>query len=131
MAKKTSSVDEAKAEFADSKAPELSNTPETPKAEKAATTAKASKSAEEVSKEEAAAISAAQCGSTYLPDKKERHLYHAVLDKPIHDKKTGERLSKPFVQKYTVSDWKQFESINQKSLGYTAKVVWDPTKYHN
>lgn len=58
---------------------------------------------------------------------KESHLYHVELDKPVYDKATGKKLSKPFIQKFTEAEYKQFEN-NSKGLGFQIKVIKKPTK---
>ncbi len=82
---------------------------------------------DEVLEEEHRKIKSAQTGS-YLPDQKERHLFHAQLDRPLFDKKTGEKLSKSFMQKFTEPEWGQFKK-GAKGLGYDIEVMWNPKKY--
>ena len=71
----------------------------------------------------------------YEPSQGERHLYHVQLEKPYFDKRTGKRLSKPTVQKFTENEYKQLTSkrnekdkSNAEMLGYTVRVLWDPKK---
>lgn len=63
--------------------------------------------------------------STYVPEDKEKHLYHIKLDKPSFDPKTGKKLSKAFVQKFTVAEYRLFEK-NGNTLGYEKEVLWTP-----
>ena len=50
------------------------------------------------------------------------------MEKPLFDKKTGERLSKPFLQKFTTAEWNHFLK-NSKGLGYETKIMWNPKAY--
>ena len=63
--------------------------------------------------------------SDYKPNEKEKHLYHVELEKPLYHPSTGQKMSTPFVQKFTKNEYKQFES-NAKMLGYTIKVLFNP-----
>lgn len=70
---------------------------------------------------------------TYKPDDKEKHLYHVELEKPIFSSSNGERLSTPFIQKFTKDEYKKFvgkknekDKSNAEMLGYTVKVLFDP-----
>ena len=69
----------------------------------------------------------------YQPSKAEKHLYHVQLEKPLFDKRSGERLSKPSVQKMSEKEYKAFTSKNGEKdksiaemLGYEIKVLWNP-----
>ena len=73
--------------------------------------------------------------SSYKPDDKEKHLYHVELEKPIFSSSNGERLSTPFIQKFTKDEYKKFvgkknekDKSNAEMLGYTVKVLFDPEK---
>lgn len=79
-------------------------------------------------KNEAAKIKAAQGESSYLPEEKERHLFHVKLDKPAFNPKDGKKLSKAYIQKFTVAEYNQFAK-NGSGLGYTAEVLWNPELY--
>lgn len=63
--------------------------------------------------------------SDYKPNEEEKHLYHVELEKPLYHPSTGEKISTPYVQKFTKNEFKQFES-NAKMLGYTIKVLFNP-----
>lgn len=70
---------------------------------------------------------------SYTPDKSEKHLYHVMLERPQYNKKTGKKLSTPFIQKFTEAEYKALtekKSENDKSnadmLGYTVQVLWNP-----
>jgi colicin import membrane protein len=88
------------------------------------------KAAAEAAKKEAeqAKIKAAQGESSYVAAPKERHLYHVKLDKPAFSPKDGKKLSKAFIQKFTVQDWKN-HLAHAKGLGFTAEVLWNPEEY--
>lgn len=80
-----------------------------------------------ITAEEAARVAYAQSGS-FLPDPKEKGLFHVKLDKPAFDPKTGKRLSKPYIQIFTESEWNTFEK-NSTGLGYTTEIMWNPIDY--
>lgn len=71
----------------------------------------------------------------YTPREDEKHLYHVMLDQPRFDSKSGKKLSKSYVQKFTQTE---FANMTRKKdekdksylqmLGYEIKVLWDPTK---
>jgi hypothetical protein len=75
-----------------------------------------------------AKIKAAQGESSYLADEKERDLYHIKLDKPAYSPKDGKKLSKAFIQKFSVSDWKNHLK-HGAGLGFTHDVLWNPEAY--
>lgn len=69
----------------------------------------------------------------YKPSEKEKHLYHVELEKPLFDSKTGKKMSKPYVQKFTKTEYNQFvgkksakDKSNAEMLGYTVKVLFNP-----
>lgn len=71
--------------------------------------------------------------SKYKPDDKEKHLYHVELEKPLYNPSTGKKISTPYVQKFTKSEFKQFvgkkganDKSNAEMLGYTVKVLFNP-----
>lgn len=82
----------------------------------------------EAEKAEQAKIKAAQGESSYVAAPKERHLYHVKLDKPAFSPKDGKKLSKAFIQKFTVQDWKN-HLAHAKGLGFTAEILWNPEEY--
>lgn len=63
--------------------------------------------------------------SSYTPKENEKGLYHVKLDRPAFDPKSGQKISKSFIQKFTKAEWSQFEK-NSTGLGYTIEVVWNP-----
>lgn len=98
------------------------------------------KSADEKSKEKAKAdlkakkealesvrVKNAQSGS-YLPNQKEKGLFHVKMDKPSFHPSTGKKLSKAFIQKFTVREWAHFVKYSG-GLGYTMEILWNPTLY--
>lgn len=70
----------------------------------------------------------------YTPDPSEKNLYHVQLEKPLYDKNTGNKLSSPFVQKFTQKEYndltrkKDGEKSNAELLGYKVTVLWDPNE---
>lgn len=78
----------------------------------------------EVKPEDKAGIKAAQNGS-YVPKENERNIFHVKLDKPAFDPKSGKKLSKEYIQKFTVAEWNQFIK-NSSGLGYTMDILWNP-----
>ena len=73
-------------------------------------------------------IKAAQGKGSYLPEEHERHLFHVKMDKPVFNPQTGEKGSKPFIQKFTVQDWRD-QQKHGAHLGYLNVVLWDPEAY--
>jgi hypothetical protein len=71
--------------------------------------------------------------SGYKPSEKEKHLYHVELEKPLFDKTTGKKLSKPVVQKFTKAEYNQLvgkknekDKSNAEMLGYIVNVLYKP-----
>jgi hypothetical protein len=62
----------------------------------------------------------------YLVEDNERGFYHCRLERRLFDGATGERLSRPFVQKF---DAKGFAGLyrNLVESGYDVEVLHDPT----
>lgn len=62
----------------------------------------------------------------YLVEDNERDFYHCRLERKLFDGATGERLSRPFIQKF---DAKGFAGLyrNLVESGYDVKVLHDPT----
>ena len=117
-AKKTAAASTAKAKTAEELKAE----------EEAKKKAAAEAAKKEAEKAEQAKIKAAQGESSYVAAPKERHLYHVKLDKPAFSPKDGKKLSKAFIQKFTVQDWKN-HLAHAKGLGFTAEVLWNPEEY--
>lgn len=65
----------------------------------------------------------------YAVSPDERHLYHVLLLKGNrYNPKTGAELAKPFIQKFAVKDFKNFQAYAAQ-LGYTeVTILFDPTK---
>ena len=66
----------------------------------------------------------------YIVPEKEKHVYHTIIEVKKFHAETGERLSKPRVQKFGA---KSFRSIlnGLKRQGYTVTVLYDPTEYNS
>jgi len=62
---------------------------------------------------------------SYVPQENEKNLYHALLDKPAFDPRTGKKCSCEFTQKFTEAEWNQFAK-HYEGLGYTIKMLWNP-----
>jgi len=77
-----------------------------------------------VEAENQARTKAAQNG-TYIPKESERDIFHVKLDKPAFDPKSGKKLSKEYIQKFTVAEWNSFVK-NSSGLGYTMEIMWNP-----
>lgn len=75
-----------------------------------------------------ARIKGAQNGS-YLPEENERGIFHVKLDKPAYDPKSGKKLSKEYIQKFTQAEWNSFEK-NSAGLGYEQTIMWNPEVYN-
>ena len=72
-------------------------------------------------------IKKAQTG-VYVANENERHLFHVKLDKPFFNKRTGEKQSKAYMQKFTIPEWHHFAK-NSKGLGFEVEIMWNPEKY--
>lgn len=88
-----------------------------------------SKQPEETTEEQEAPASK----ETYIPDKSEKHLFHVLMDKPYFSQKTGKKLSKPYIQKFTDAEYKALTEKKNESdtsyaemLGYEVTVLWNP-----
>lgn len=62
---------------------------------------------------------------SYVPQENEKNLYHAILDKPAFDPRTGKKCSREFTQKFTEAEWNQFAN-HYENLGYTIQMLWNP-----
>lgn len=60
--------------------------------------------------------------SDYEVPKHEKHLVHAEIEKRIFDRVTGERKSKPYVQKWDPQQWETWKT-QAESLGYTINCI--------
>lgn len=60
-----------------------------------------------------------------LPDYEQGH-YHVVVEGKNFSQQTGARISKPYVQKYTIEAWRAIQS-GPGSLGLTMNILHDPT----
>ena len=63
--------------------------------------------------------------NSYVPQENEKNLYHALLDKPAFDPRTGKKCSKEVTQKFTEAEWNLFAK-HYEGLGYTIKMLWNP-----
>ena len=63
--------------------------------------------------------------TSYVPQENEKNLYHALLDKPAFDPRTGKKCSKAVTQKFTEAEWNLFAK-HYEGLGYTIKMLWNP-----
>lgn len=71
----------------------------------------------------------------YQPGKGEENDVHALIEIPAFDPVTGERRSRPYIQKFQPGAWKQFQA-NGPRLGYwVQELLYAPrginTEYHN
>lgn len=64
----------------------------------------------------------------YVCPKGEEQFYHVVLERKRFDQETGERLSKPFLQKYGKKEFETSLKRRFEALGYTVTIVHDPTE---
>ena len=66
---------------------------------------------------------------TYEVPANEKHLYHVKQELTEFDRSTGERISRPVIQKYGK---RMFESVvydDLKAQGYTIEVLHDPNEW--
>lgn len=63
----------------------------------------------------------------YLVEENEKGFFHCKLEIKAFSPTTGERLSRPYIQKF---DAKGFEQMlfNLKKLGYSVDILHDPTR---
>lgn len=66
----------------------------------------------------------------YIVPKGEEGSYHVKQEVKTFNARTGERLSKPRVQKYGAKEFKQIERILRQQ-GYEIEVLYDPTEWLN
>lgn len=71
--------------------------------------------------------------ANYKPDDSEKGYYHVLLERPYYNKKTGNKLSVPTIQKFTENEYKALtgkknekDKSNAELLGYTVRVIWNP-----
>ena len=70
----------------------------------------------------------------YVPRDDEKGFYHVRLEKERYDQRTGKKLSKPFIQKYSEKEYKKLTAKKDEKdrsiaemLGYTkVEVLWNP-----
>lgn len=90
------------------------------------TTAKAEELEAKAEAEELETTAKAEDGAYKVPEN-EKHLVHVELEKKRFNMATGERLSKPTVQKYTEKQW-AISKGRLPDLGFNSiKVLHDPT----
>jgi hypothetical protein len=66
----------------------------------------------------------------YIVPKGEEGSYHVKQEVKTFNARTGERLSKPRMQKYGAKEFKQIERILRQQ-GYEIEVLYDPTEWLN
>lgn len=66
----------------------------------------------------------------YIVPKGEEGSYHVKQEVKTFNARTGERLSKPRVQKYGAKEFRQIERILRQQ-GYEIEVLYDPTEWLN
>ena len=121
----------AKEKYLDAQAALKEVKPDDTKAVEAAKKSTSDAKADYLKKKDAeiqARIKGAQNGS-YLPEDHERGIFHVKLDKPAFDPKSGKKLSKEYIQKFTQAEWNQFEK-NSRGLGYEQTIMWNPEVYN-
>lgn len=64
----------------------------------------------------------------FVPEPKEKHLYHVKLDKKGFSSSTGEKLFKAYNQVFTVQEFRQF-LVNADMIGYEVEILWNPEIY--
>ena len=65
---------------------------------------------------------------TYQVEETERHAFHAKIEIKQFNASTGERMSKPIIQKFGAKGFKDVLDGLQRQ-GYTVDVLYDPTDY--
>ena len=64
----------------------------------------------------------------FVPKENERGHYHVKMEKKVFSPSTGEKLTKDYVQIYSIKEWKAYLK-NGKGLGFTCTVLWNPENY--
>ena len=71
--------------------------------------------------------------SKYVPKDSEKGYYHLQLERPYFDKRSGKKLSMPFIQLFSEKEYEKFvfkkdekTLSNSEMLGYEVKVLWNP-----
>ena len=67
--------------------------------------------------------------SNYVVPKGEERYYHVKLEVPQHDPHTGEKVSFPYIQKFTAKMFKARLNRTLKLRGYKTEILYDPTEY--
>lgn len=62
----------------------------------------------------------------YECPKGEEHLYHCIIEQTQFNPATGERVSRPVLQKFGKKFFESFGAHNLKQQGYTITVLHDP-----
>ena len=65
----------------------------------------------------------------YVVPKGEERCYHAVIEVKQFNPRTGERISKPRIQKFGRKMWETTVYDSLLKQGYTIKVLYNPTEY--
>lgn len=66
----------------------------------------------------------------YICPKGEEMMYHCRIEVRKFDPETGERLSKPMLQKFGRKFFESFGLHNLRKLGYTVDILHDPAKWY-
>lgn len=64
----------------------------------------------------------------YIVPDREKHLFHVTMEIKKFDPNTGDRISRPRVQKFNARMFKFLKEKFEKQ-GYTITVLYDPTEY--
>ena len=66
---------------------------------------------------------------TYEVPANEKHLYHVKQELTEFDRSTGERISRPVIQKYGKRMFERVVYDDLKAQGYTIEVLHDPNEW--
>lgn len=64
----------------------------------------------------------------YIVPEGERDCYHVIMENKQFNPKTGDKISRPRLQKFKAVTFKKLRS-NFERQGYTLEIVYDPTAY--
>lgn len=65
----------------------------------------------------------------YIVPENEQNCYHCIIEVKKFNAETGERLSRPRVQKFGYKAFRNGVLSNLKKQGYTVTILYDPTEY--
>ena len=65
----------------------------------------------------------------YVVPSGEEHVYHVKIEVKQFNSKTGERISRPRIQKFGMKTWKSSVRDSLRKQGYTMEILHDPNTW--